>query len=380
MLPSSRLAFAELARYISAAALILLRIAAALIAAAMLIHFSGHDWARALSSLWSGATGIGPGYSSVPYQLGPISFPFDKLLLAQSLSRVTPVLLCGVSASIALRAGIFNIGVPGQLVVGAFAAAIAGTLRLSYPLSIAVVLACGALAGAAWGYLAVLAKVRRGVHEVISTILLNYIAVNLCDYFVAHGLRDLSSMSLQTREVSAAAQLGTYVPGSDFTVSFVVSLFLAFAFWLFMDTTIWGFETKVVGSAPEAAEAAGIPPARVQGRAMFLSGAVAGLCGAFEIMSVHHRYVNGIAGNYGFDGIAVALLGGTSPLGVLSGSFFFGMLGSGASYLQIQTDIPSPVSMFIQGIVICVFAVRFRVGRETVAKFFVRFSRMAALR
>ncbi|HZP84584.1 MAG TPA: ABC transporter permease [Chthonomonadaceae bacterium] len=352
----------------------LLSVLVGLFLAALVMRASGYDPRAAYSALWSGATGLqsGPARSpnDIPIGLGSRLGHLDRFVLAQSLAKATPLLFAGLSVAIGLRAGLFNIGAQGQLTAGALAAALVGTLGRSgggggWPpwLHIPLTLLAGVAAGAAWGALPGLLKARRGVHEVISTIMLNYIAANLASYLVTHGLKDPNpkNMAPQTALMASSSWLAPlpFAPGSNLTVGLLLALAAAAGVAFLIHRTALGFEIRAVGVGMEAARATGVPVARVMVIAMALSGALAGVAGAVEVMGVHHRYVQGVAGNYGFDGIAVALLGGLNGGGAVLSALFFGALSNGATGMQAQTDVPDSISVIVQAVVILLIGVRY---------------------
>ena len=283
--------------------------------------------------------------------------------MAQSLATVTPLLFCGLAVGLGLRAGLFNIGAQGQMTVGALAAAAVGLIGAAGPggipplLHVLMIIAAGALAGGVWGAIAGLLKAWRGVHEVISTIMLNFVGINVATYLVSHNLKDSGSQNLQTGRLAASGVLPPLVPHTNLTTGLILALLAAAAVSLFISRTRAGYAIRAVGLNAEAAEAAGIRTGRVLFGAMMLSGALAGVAGAIEVAGVHHRYVDGLAGSYGFDGIAVALLGGLGGGAILS-ALFFGLLASGSDAMQALTSVPAPVSVVVQAIVIVFVGIR----------------------
>lgn len=339
--------------------------------AALLMQLSGYDVRAAYLALWSGATGLasGPAHGSSQIPLGPLHLNLN--LLAQSLARVAPLLLVGMAIALGLRAGLFNIGAQGQMTVGALAAAVvglwggssssggAGTGGGLPPLvHLPLTLLAGTVAGGLWGALPGLLKAYRGVHEVIATIMLNYLALNLVTYLVTHNLKDPTSASTQSPLIAPSATLTTWPAGSNLTIGFLLALLLAAAITFLIQRTALGYQIRAVGLGAQAARAAGIPVERVMVTTMFLSGALAGIAGAIEVMGIHHRYVNGVAGNYGFDGIAVALLGGTGGIAVALSAFFFGFLASGADYMETLTNVNSSIAVIVQALVILFVGIR----------------------
>jgi simple sugar transport system permease protein len=346
-------------------------IACALLLVAGVLALCGYSVPEAFSALWSGATGLeaGParGRSDVAITLGPFLWHLNKFVLAQSIAKATPLLLAGCSIALALRAGLFNIGAQGQMVVGALAAAVVGSMgpRANATLPVLLLhgtltLAAGAAAGAAWGAIAGILKATRGVHEVLTTIMLNYVALNAADYLVTHNLKDpLShSMAPQTAAITPSATLPALVPGSNLTVGIGIALLLALLFGFLIRRSSIGFRIRALGLQPETAAATGVPVAGTTVTAMALAGALAGLAGALEVAGVHHKFVRGVAASYGFDGIAVALLGGLDGAGMIASALFFGMLANGAVGMQSRTEVPAAISTIVQAIVIILIGIR----------------------
>ena len=220
-------------------------------------------------------------------------------------------------------------------------------------------LLAGAVAGGLWGALPGLLKAYRGVHEVISTIMLNYLGLNIVTYLVTHNLKDPKSSGHADRAhrpFGLAVALGRgqqpdgglcdcACPRGRGHVSGAAE-------------RVWAIRYGPSVMGAEAARAAGIPVARVVVTTMSLSGALAGVAGAIEVMGVHHRYVEGVAGNYGFDGIAVALLGGLGGVAVTLSAFFFGFLAGGADYMETLTNVPNSIAVIVQAFVILFVGIR----------------------
>jgi general nucleoside transport system permease protein len=345
-----------------------------LLVAATIMRLSGHDPRAALSALWTGAIGLQSGPpakpTDMPIGFGRMSGHLDRYQLAQSLAIMTPLLFTGLSVALGLRAGLFNIGAQGQMVAGALAAAVVGGMgggSLSYWLHIPLTLLAGAAVGAVWGAIPGMLKAARGVHEVISTIMLNYLAVNIATYLVTHNLKDPDprKMSPQTGPIADSAWLTPFVAGSNLTAGLFLALIAAACFTFILRRTALGYETRAVGLGAEAARAAGIGVEKTIVRTMALAGALAGIAGAIEVMGVHHRYVQNVAASYGFDGIAVALLGGLNGGGVAMSALFFGALSNGAAFMKLETDVPESIAIIVQAVVIIFIGVR--VHRKAVA-------------
>jgi general nucleoside transport system permease protein len=274
------------------------------------------------------------------------------------------VLVCtGLSVGLAFVVGLFNIGAEGQFIAGALAAAVAGTsLPLPAALHVPAALACAAVAGALPALAATWLKTRRGVHEVISTIMLNWVVIYLVhDWLVVGPFRARSSSAeisaSGTAQILASAELPRLVAGSRLDVGLPLAIAFALVAWLLLGRTALGYELRAVGANAEASRAAGVPVARRLYLAMALAGALAGVGGAFLILGTEHRYPGVFRTGYGFDGIAVALVGGGHPLGVLAAAFFFGALRAGATRLQLVGIHPSFAEL-IQGLAVLFVAAR----------------------
>ena len=280
--------------------------------------------------------------------------PYD---FGMTLFYATPLIFTGLSVSIAFHAGLFNIGAEGQLTLGALAAAAAGIWFRNLPAPWAPVLATIAcfMVGAAWGAIPGWLRARRGSHEVINTIMLNFVAAGLASYVCLYLLADPDSQNPVTQVVGPGFLLRKWAGFQDapFTWAFFFALLVAFLIWLLLWKTIWGFELRAVGQSEAAARAGGIDPARYRIAAMALAGGVAGLVGVSEVLGNSGRFVLGFSPDYGFIGIAVALLGRNRPLGVVASAILFGALHKGTTALDFETEkITKDLSLVLQALVI----------------------------
>ena len=274
------------------------------------------------------------------------------------------LILTGLSVAVAFTVGLFNIGAEGQLIWGALAAAVVGrAVDLPAPLLLPLCLLAAALAGALWGLIPALLKTTRGVHEVISTILLNWVAIHLVHGWLvagplAAGSAGASISVAGTEPIRAAAWLPRLLPastGSRLDLGFPLALACAAAVWFLLTRTVRGFEWRAVGTGPDAAEASGIPRSRRVCEAMALAGALAGLAGSLLILGTEHKYPGVFRTGYGFDGIAVALVGGGTAPGAALAGLFFGALRAGSTRLQLVGIHPSFAEL-IQGIAVLLVA------------------------
>jgi general nucleoside transport system permease protein len=264
--------------------------------------------------------------------------------LGETAIKSAVLILTGLSVAVAFTVGLFNIGAEGQLIWGGLAAAVVG--QADFPGAMLCSLAAAALAGALWGLLAGWLKVRRGIHEVISTILLNWIAIHLVHGWLVPGPLGAAGSGATvsvagTSPIVAAATLPRFFRGSRFDLGFPLALLAAGATWLLLTRTWRGFEWRATGANREAARASGIPAERRICEGMALSGALAGLGGALLILGTEHKYPGVFRTGYGFDGIAVALVGSGTAFGTTAAAVVFGALRAGATRLQLVGIHPS---------------------------------------
>ncbi len=282
--------------------------------------------------------------------------------IGYTLFYATPLIFTGLAVLVAFRCGLFNIGAEGQLYVAAFATAWIGITfaNLSAWLLIPMCFLAAILAGGFWGAIPGVLKARFGSHEVINTIMLNFIAVALLSYFTQYHYKIPGDPILQTMPIgwgAHIARLGKFVPGLPeripLNLAFVLALVACAFVYLFLWRTKWGYEIRATGSNPTAAEYGGISVRKQIVLAMAVSGALAGMVGINEVLGYRYRYYDGFSANYGFTGIAVALLGRNHPLGVLLSALLFGMLIRGGIPVDAFTEhVTKDLVDVLQGIVI----------------------------
>ena len=283
--------------------------------------------------------------------------------IAETLVQTTNLLFPALGVAVAFRAGLFNIGAEGQLILGGFAAGWLGAaLPLPGYLAVPLVLLAGTAAGGAWGAIPGFLRARFGANEVIATLMLNVIAVLLSTYLVTGPLQQGGGGASETAPLPKAAQLPDLIADSRLTWAFVIALALAFVLRWVLRRTVFGFELRAAGEAPEAAKRAGIDLGRTALIAMTLSGAIAGLGGATIVAGVLHRFNTGLSPGYGFIAIAVALVGNLDPLWIVLASLAFGVLQSGGIAMQAEAGVPRDVVSLITGLVIVALA-----GRRVIA-------------
>jgi general nucleoside transport system permease protein len=278
-------------------------------------------WLTAYSALLQGAYGSGDA-------------------IVQTLVYSTPLVFGGLAVAFGFKAGLFNIGAQGQFLVGALGAVIVGVAMADAPAPIAIIAAtlAGIVAGGLWGFIPGFLKAVSGAHEVVSTIMLNYVAVQLLAALVSGPLKVPRSPSPVTYDVGNAAF--PIVVGGTGHIGIILAILAAgFVWWLLFRTT-WGFEIRSVGANPDAARYAGMRPKLLTVATMTFSGGLAGLAGTSVLLGVSHSMTSSFGTTVGFDSIAVALLARSNPIGVLPAALLFGSMRAGAGLMQINAGIP----------------------------------------
>ena len=292
------------------------------------------------------------------------NFTFDNW--GYTLFQATPLIFTGLAVALAFKCGLLNIGAEGQLYIGAFAAAWVGITFATLPgvVLIPMAMLAAMLAGAVWGAIPGVLKARFGSHEVINTIMLNFIAVGIISYLTQNFYKEPGDPIMQTVPIAEQAHLarfaGLLAPlGVNFprriplNISFLLALLAAFLVWVFLWRTKWGYEIRAVGSSPSAAEYGGISVQRQIVLAMALSGALAGMVGINEVLGYRYRYYHDYSPGYGFTGIAVALLGRNHPVGVVLAAILFGALIRGGLFVDIFSDkVSKDLVLVLQAIII----------------------------
>lgn len=321
----------------------LLALIAALVAGAIVMWLSGDDPIAAYKGLFLGAFG-------------------NERAWSRTLIKVTPLILTGLSVAVAFKAGLFNIGASGQFIFGTVCAVAIGVHFEGLPMLLHLPLAtlAGIIGGAIWGAIPGLLKVTTGAHEVIITIMLNYIAALFAGWTVYAGggrgqnpgpLWDPTAGPIsETADVFPSAQLPMLT--DRIHLGIVLAPLVAILIWWIIYRTTRGFEIRTVGQNFKAARYAGIAVNRTIVWTMALSGALAGLAGAIETLGLNHKFAPEFSGAVGFDGITVALLGQTHPLGVVLAAFMFGALDGGASKMQFESGVSADIIQVIQGLVL----------------------------
>ena len=272
--------------------------------------------------------------------------------IVNSLVVTTPLVLGGLSVAFGFKAGLFNIGAQGQFLMGVLGAVTVGVvLRDASPfVAIPAALVGGMIAGAFWGFIPGVLKATSGAHEVVTTIMLNYIALSVFAAVVNGPLRVKGAPSAVTTTVGNAAL--PILTGRNGHTGILIALIAVAVVSFVLYRTTFGFEVRTVGANPEAARYAGMRPRRLIVITMSICGLLAGLAGAGEILGITHKTTASYATSVGFDSIAVALLGRSSPVGVLFAALLFGIMRSGAGQMQIQTGIPPELVDVLQATIL----------------------------
>ena len=300
--------------------------------------------------------------------------------IGYTLFIATPLIFTGLAVAVAFRCGLLNIGAEGQLYIAAFATAwvgikFGGTVvnifgkeenwswtSLPSVLLIAVCVATAIIAGAVWGAIPGLLKAKFGSHEVINTIMLNFIAVALVSYFTQYFYKIPGDPIMQTAEIGQGAhipRISQYIPGMpDFvplSVAFLLAILMCFLVYFLLWKTKWGYELRAVGENPSAAEYGGISPKKQIVIAMTISGALAGMVAIGEVLGYRYRYYDGFSDGWGYLGIAVALLGRNHPLGIFIAAIFFAVLKRGEIFVDIETRFVSKDLVEVLQAIIIIF-------------------------
>lgn len=325
------------ASWVGAVQRLALLVGGTVFALVLLLLVTGHDPSVALRALVRGAVGSWYAFTSA------------------TLVRAIPLALTGLCVALAFRAGLLNIGAEGQLLVGAAAsAAVLGTVGASLgALALPLALLTGVAAGAAWAGVAALLRQRFGVLEVISTIMLNFVALYTVGWLVRGPLQEPTGIYPQSASLPKAVQLPLLWTGTRLHVGLVLAVLLAIGLWWWQRSTASGFRLRAVGQNPHASATIGrINVARVSVLAFLASGALAGLAGAVELTGVTFALYENLSPGYGYTAIAVALLARLHPLGVLGTAALFGALQAGGNAMQRDAAVPIALVNVVEALLI----------------------------
>ncbi len=320
----------------------------ALFIGGLLIAISGSDPFEAYGALFDSAFGSMKGFG-------------------RTLEKATPMIFSGLAVTFAFKAGLFNIGTQGQLLMGAITSAYLGFAITGLPPIIHVPLALlgGALAGAMFGSIPGILKTRTGAHEVITTIMLNYVAINITDYLSNGPWKEVSSSDVvaRTPHIEASAEIPRF---AGLPIGFFIAILFAFLIWWILEKTTLGFEIKTAGLSGTAAKYAGIKVTTIIVVTMVISGALAGMGGAVETLGIVGRYQPGFNTGLGFDGITVALLGKVHPLGNIFSALLIGAMKAGGAKMQFDAGVTPEITNIVQALML------FFVAADSVVRWLIR--------
>ncbi len=274
----------------------------------------------------------------------------------ESLVQATPYIFAGLAVALGFRSGLFNIGVEGQLFIGAACATYVGYSLTGLPAWIHMPLAflAGAAGGALWAFIPGFLKAKTGGHEVINTIMMNWIAFRLTEWLLSGPMTRPGSGGLPLSPIiQDSAKIPQFFASPiRFHLGFFIALAIAWLVWWLLFKTTWGLNLRTVGTNPRAARYAGLNVGKSIMLGMTLSGALAGMAGAVQILAVNHSMALGLSSGYGFDSIALALIGNNHPVGVILSSLLFGTLRNGATRMMVVSSIPIDIVDVIQAIIL----------------------------
>ncbi len=332
----------------------------ALLVATIILSFTGYSPAVAFYGIWRGIVDLGG-----------------------MLRWTIPLIFCGLAIAVAFRTGVFNLGVDGQLYLGAVAATWVGlqVSKLGLPGSILILAAIlgGCIAGGLWACIAGILRVVWGANEVVATLMLNFVAVFLTDFLVLGPMRGTGATgtTYSSDTIPKSMWLHTMIRGSRASTGIFIAIVLALILAFILFRTTLGYEFKVVGSSPLFARYGGIHYKRVLLISIVMSGLIAGLAGTIEVLGVHHRFPGRFNPGLGFDGIVVSLIARHNPIGILASGLFFGALQNGARNMERIMDVPKSMVEIVQGMIILVVSTQFlfikfkqRKGQKSLRKYF----------
>ncbi|RKW70873.1 ABC transporter permease [Galactobacter caseinivorans] len=358
-----------------------LAILVSLIVGGILIAVTNEDFQEAATYFFARpGTALGAGWTAATeaylalFQGAIVSPDSGFLPLTETLTNATPLIMAGLGVALAFRAGMFNIGAQGQITVGAIFGAYAGfAWHLPLGLHLLVVILMSVLGGALWGGIVGWLKATTGAHEVILTIMLNYVAIKLLDWILNTPafLRPGETNPISPI-VDKSADYPVIIPGTRLHLGFIVAILLVLLVWWILNRSTLGFTLRAVGENPAAAATAGMSVKRATFLAMAIAGGLGGFAASAQISGTEHVLANGAAGSIGFDAITVALLGRSTPWGTFFAGLLFGAFRAGATNMQISTGTPIDIVLVVQSLIVLFIAapplVRTMFGLNRLAK------------
>jgi len=287
----------------------------------------------------------------------------SKAAILNTLARSTPILFTGLSAAFAFKAGVFNIGIEGQLYMGAFSSALMGIYGAALPkiILIPLCLIAAMAGGLLWSLVPGLLNTRYRINIVVISIMMNNTAQLLTSYLASYPFKGELPFGA-TYRVGDHAVLPRFYTNSELNLGFVIAILLALALWFILFRTKFGYESRAFGLNHRFTRYMGVNLNKKTLAVLFISAMIAGLAGAEQVLGINYRFMSDFSDGYGFTGISVALLGGLNPLGVVAGALFFGALNNGAIQMEIMTNISRDLISALQAIMILLLAARELVG------------------
>lgn len=285
--------------------------------------------------------------------------------IAETLLRAIPLTFTGLAVAIAFRGGAFNVGAEGQLYIGGTAAAVVALWLPALPsyFLLPLMIAAAMVAGALWAGLAGMLKLRFGASELITTIMLTYVAIYLVSYLLRGPLQEAAGYLPQTDRLPSGARFASLITSTRLHMGFLVTLATVALTQFLLWRTVWGYRLRVTGINSRAAMAAGMAVSGLSMSAFLTSGALAGVAGFMEVVGVQHRMIENLSPGFGYTGIIVALLGQTSPLGVLIAALLFAGLQVGATTMETAAGVPATLTVIVQALVVL-----FLIGRPAIGQ------------
>lgn len=278
-----------------------------------------------------------------------------------TINKAIPICICSFAVAFSYFGGVFNIGVEGQLQIGALGAVCAGYFLTSLPsyIHIPVTLLCGALAGMLWSIVPAFLHIKRNLNIIVLCLFMNYIAEYLLQYFVYGPLKSPDALVPATHMIQDTAKIPNLIEGANkLSYSFLIVFIIAILLKIYFDKTYSGYELKMTGKNSEAAEFFGLKTKKYLYLSILVAGLLGGIAGAVEIQGRYYRIIDGFSPGSGFDGITIALLANGNPLGMIIGSFIFGAIRAGATNMQMMAGVPSQIIQAVQGFLMLAIAVQ----------------------
>lgn len=322
-------------------------IGVALLIGYFIIKVSGHNPYEAYMNLFAGSFG-------------------SKDQICNTLFSATPLIFTGLATAISFKAGLYNMGAEGQLYLGAFVAAYIGFSFKNIPMAVhlPLCLLAGSLAGLLFALIPALIKAYLKVDEMVSTLMLNYVAILFTSWLAAYPFRAPGSSNPETVNINPSAVLMRLFQGSQLHVGFIIALIVFALVYYILKYTLFGYQIKAIGQNVDFSQFVGMNVSSKIVQIMCLSGIISGLGGAIEVLGTHGKFISGFSADYGWTGLTVALIGRFNAIGVFLASIVFGALKSGGSTMEIMTGVPRSLITIIEGMIVLFFTIQIRYKRR----------------